>query len=266
MTGNEFHGKGSGNSEDEMKEPHEDMVALKPRIQRRQSEERKEAFENADSLDWDNLQKEFSWDKIWTTRSGSEIVKNFAISLLFGLIPTISDVVTDGLSANSFLSGTVYTKHITDLSLLNKTNTHGCTQLTNVSNPFDPDARDCVHTGSFITYTHRGPIIQYEVIECFETDPVGGYMILALIFLPGFLGTADILSGCGRSREHILCWTLFPFFPLLLLAAKLVALFNPGEHWKKLTFRLTLAEGAFESKATFILQLYIIFTRADRQP
>ena len=88
-------------------------------------------------------------------------------------------MVTDGLSVNSFLSGTVYTKHITDLSLLNVTNTDGCTQLTNVSNPFDPDAAYCTHTGSFITYTDEGPIIEYEVIKCFEKDPVWGYVMLA---------------------------------------------------------------------------------------
>ena len=71
----------------------------------------------------------------------------------------------------------------------------------------------------------------------------------------------DVWSGCGK----ICTWTMIflsgPVFPFLVIGAKIVALFNPGEEWKKFTFRLTAAEGTFESKTSFLLQLFIVFTR-----
>ena len=227
---------------------------------------RRELVEDEDNLDWNILKKDEFQEKIWSGRSWSNIAKNFAIVLLFSLIPTVSDVVTDGLSVNSFLSGTVYTKHITDLSLLNVTNNHSCSDLISVPNPFDPDAADCTHTGCFIAYTDEGPIIEYEVIECFETDPGWGYVTLACIFLPGLVGAGKLWNGCGVINILCLATFLCPLSPLMLIGAKLVALVNPGEHWKKLTFRLTIVEGNFEARVQLLLQLYIIFSRADRQP
>ena len=269
MTGNEILGVESDNSEGEMAKPDENLdngcMAAIRRYNQTNRNRNREMFEDGDNLDWDILKKEFTLEKIWTNRSRSDIAKNFAIVLLFGLIPTLSDVVTDGLSVNSFLSGTVYTKHITDLSLMNMTNTHDCKHLSNVSNPFDPEAAECTHTGCFIRFTDEGPIIEYAVIECFEKDPVCGFVTLATIFLPGFV-SPFLWTGCGFMTTGTLCFFLFPFFPLLLLGAKLVALINPGKHWKKFTFRLTAAEGNAESRAMLLLQLYIIFTRADRQP
>ena len=139
MTGNEIHGVESGNSEGEMAKPDENLdngcMAAIRRYNQTNRNRNREMFEDGDNLDWDILKKEFTLEKIWTNRSRSDIAKNFAIVLLFGLIPTLSDVVTDGLSVNSFLSGTVYTKHITDLSLLNVTNISSCTQLTTCFKP-----------------------------------------------------------------------------------------------------------------------------------
>ena len=143
MTGNEIHGVEIDNSEGEMAKPDENLdngcMAAIRRYNQTNRNRNREMFEDGDNLDWDILKKEFTLEKIWTNRSRSDIAKNFAIVLLFGLIPTLSDVVTDGLSVNSFLSSTVYTKHITDLSLMNMTNTHDCKHLSNVSNPFDPE-------------------------------------------------------------------------------------------------------------------------------
>ena len=228
---------------------------------------KKEITENADGLKWDDLKQEFTRDKIWNDRSRKDIAKNFAIVFFVGLLPTVFDIVTDSLAIRDFIGGRVYVKHISNLEIPNMTNTSGATQLGNVSNLFDPSATECTHTGSYIEYTDAGPVTQYEVIECFERDPIWGYVLLICIFLlPGMGGARDVWSGCGK----ICTWTMIflsgPVFPFLVIGAKIVALFNPGEEWKKFTFRLTAAEGTFESKTSFLLQLFIVFTRADRKP
>ena len=41
---------------------------------------------------------------------------------------------------------------------------------------------------------------------------------------------------------------------------------NPGENWKILTRRCAAEEGNMESRFQFLLQLFIVFTRADRAP
>ena len=226
-----------------------------------------EIAENADGLSWEDLKQEFTWDKIWNDRSRKDIVKNFTIVFFVGLLPTVFDLVTDSLSIRDFIGGSVYVKRIRNMTILNINNTRGATQLDNVSNPFDPSASECIHTGSYIEYTDAGPVTQYEVIECFEKDPIWGYMMLIFIFLlPGMMGARNIWSGTGSNCTRTMMFLSGPVFPFLVIWAKLVALVNPGEEWKKFTFRLTAAEGSFESTTSFILQLFVVFTRADRQP
>ena len=94
-------------------------------------------------------------------------------------------------------------------------------KITNFAQILENFAQTCVCTSS----TFRSS--EYEVIECFEKDPIWGLMMLIFTFY---------LPGCA------------------------------GEEWKKFTFRLTAAEGSFDSKTPFLLQLFIVFTRADRQP
>ena len=251
--------------EDRMEANEEEDISCLGKIRR--IFKKKEISENADGLSWDALKQEFTQDKIWNDRSKKDIFKNFAVVCCLGLLPTVFDLATDCLSIRDFIGGTVYVKHISNVEILNITNTRGCIQLDNVTNPFNPKATECTHTGSYVEYTDAGPVTQYEVIKCFEKDPIWGYvMLICIFFLPGCAGARDVWSGSGPNCTWAMVFISGPIFPFLVIGAKLVALVNPGEEWKKFTFRLTAAEGSFESKTSFLLQLFVIFTRADRQP
>ena len=51
-----------------------------------------------------------------------------------------------------------------------------------------------------------------------------------------------------------------------MITVKTIGLFNPGPNWKILAGRCAALEGSFESTFQFLLQLFIVFTRADRAP
>ena len=55
-------------------------------------------------------------------------------------------------------------------------------------------------------------------------------------------------------------------FPLLLISVKILCLFHNGAELTRLNNILTFAEGQIESFCQLGLQIYIIFSRADRQP
>ena len=73
-------------------------------------------------------------------------------------------------------------------------------------------------------------------------------------------------EGIGTCTFTLMVLFAWPFFTLILVGAKTVALLNPGDHWKKLCFRVTVAEGNHEAKMQFLLQLFIVFSRSDREP
>ena len=47
-------------------------------------------------------------------------------------------------------------------------------------------------------------------------------------------------------------------FPFILIAVKIVGLFNPGPEWKRFTMKITSFEGDFESSLQTLLTLYIV--------
>ena len=55
----------------------------------------------------------------------------------------------------------------------------------------------------------------------------------------------------------------FIIFPFILIAVKIVGLFNPGPEWKRFTVKITSFEGDFESSLQMLLSLYIVFARAE---
>ena len=59
---------------------------------------------------------------------------------------------------------------------------------------------------------------------------------------------------------------LIPLFPFQVFLIKTLTLLTNGKELKKISRILTEQEATFESQASFILQLYIIFNRADRLP
>ena len=178
-------------------------------------------------------------------------------ALIFGTLGSFIDIGTDGLTARSFIWGTNYTKRVNNLS--------------------DPANHDnCVHTARYTIY-NPDPEIEYEEIICFEQDPIWGWVTVSFMFLPGYCGVflvTDIImeilnknSSCLRVfLSHLLAIPSAIIFPLVLIFVKFVCLFNPGTEWKRLNIRVTGLEGALESSFQAILSLFIIFTRADRQP
>ena len=74
------------------------------------------------------------------------------------------------------------------------------------------------------------------------------------------------LSWTAKKGFNYLTCLALPFFPIALICVKTIALFNPGPNWKILAQRFTVAEGLSESTCQFYLQLFIVFSRADRSP
>ena len=77
--------------------------------------------------------RELTLDKLWHSRTWSEILKHMLTALVISVIPTFNDVVTDSFAAKSFIQGTNYTKYVANLS--------------------DPAFHEnCIHVGRFTTF------------------------------------------------------------------------------------------------------------------
>ena len=199
--------------------------------------------------------RELTLDKVWHRRTWGEIFRHFLTALLISALPTFFDMFTDAFSAKSFINGKNYTKFVTNLS--------------------DPAFHEkCVHVGRYITFQPEEEI-QYEEIECFETDVIWGGVTLLLIFLPGATFAKDVsriiseVMQKEKARFPLFLLLLLPSmlcFPVVLILVKLVGLVNPGSEWKRKTIWLTSMEGAWESSLQLLLTLFIIFSRADRRP
>lgn len=201
----------------------------------------------ADGLDWEELRIE--WRDLFKdnpeNRSSWTFVKTSLIIFATSLLPSLFDMGSDALSVYDFINGTTYTKYVSDLSHLGL------------------NSSQCNHVGSHLWRNGNDNYakVVYEEVECFEQDPIWGYMSLFFILLPGIAGV-EVWKG---SKTH-LCFLTLPIFPFFVLTVKTIGLLNPGENWKLLSRRCAHAEGAFESKFQLLLQLFIVFTRADRAP
>ena len=170
-------------------------------------------------------------------------------ALIFRALGSFIDIGTDGLTAKSFIWGANYTKWVKNLS---EPANHG----------------NCVHITRF------NPSPEYEEIVCFERDPFWGLATVCFIFFPGcHLAEKVVRTILGKKSFFAQCplyvCLMLPcliLFPLLLILVKLVCLINPGPEWKSVNTRITGMEGSLESAFQTILTLFIIFSRADRQP
>ena len=134
----------------------------------------------------------------------------------------------------------------------------GTTRTTTIINNIESDIG--------VTYT----------FECIEKDVIWGWLTLGLVFIfPGLcqaifpFSRSDFTKGKScklKSCISLLLIFLIPFFPLQVFLIKLLTLLSNGTEMKKICNLMIYAEGTYESNFQFILQLYIIFTRADRQP
>ena len=136
-------------------------------------------------LNFSQIRRELTIDKLWQSRTWGEIFKHMLTALVLSAIPTFYDVFTDGFTAKSFIQGTNYTKHVKNLS--------------------DPAFhQNCIHVGRFTTFQPE-PVIEYEEISCFEKDPIWGILTVLLIFSPGiqFACNVDcVLSEAGVKKSN----------------------------------------------------------------
>ena len=108
--------------------------------------------------------------------------------------------------------------------------------------------------------------------SCFEYDVFWGLLAILFVLLPGaaFSALNAIKLKQAKSTLFWLFLLLSPLttvlFPLLLISVKILCLFHNGAELTRLNNILTFAEGQIESFCQLGLQIYIIFSRADRQP
>ena len=216
----------------------------------------KKRTKTSTKLNFGVMAEEFGPDKLWNDRTSSEIWTTFGINLCVGLLPTLFDLSMDSLAVNDYITGTYYVK----------------APLAN-------------ETGK-INATGNCRLNSKNATECFEKDPVFGYVTLTCFFFPGFgfsfwtfLSLSNYLRGTdflnGMNFRKNLCFFLF-FTPLALLSAitfpfqllivNIVALFNGGNQWTTLTAKYSIAEGLYDASIQFCVQLFIIFTMGDRLP
>ena len=207
--------------------------------------EEEEEWQNTLGMNWTAWKSECTWRKLWTERSWSDIIGHFVKVLLFALLPSLLDVVTDAFNASNFISGTDYMKRVTNIS--------------------HPENENCTPIGYYNKFTSDGEsVTEYYEVSCHEEDPIWGYLTLSLIFLPG-LQASIRLNGKGRYSCLLLIFATF-LFPVMMVAVKVFSLFNPGSEMEKLTDQMTGMEGSFESTFQFLLTLFIILSRGDRSP
>ena len=219
-------------------------------------EEETQKDKNYNGINFSELRRELTLEKLWHRRTWTEIFRHFLTVLVVSALPTFFDMYTDAFTAKSFVQGANYTKYVKNLS--------------------DPAFHEnCVHIGRYTTFQPEEEI-QYEEIKCFETDVIWGGVTVLLILLPG----SQFGAGLGRiisqaRKKSLLVGALLRFvlflpsmlvFPVVFILVKLVGLVNPGPEWKKLTTWLTTLEGENESSLQLLLTLFIIFSRADRRP
>ena len=173
--------------------------------------------------------------------------------------PSCWDTGTDINQGQLYLNGDIYTKY--------------------VNNENDPSVMNC--TLMETTRKVIGDIESNEEViytyECFEKDEYWGYLTLFFVFI--FTGLFQIIyiftaiASLETSRQKMIGYgislgliILMPLFPLQVILVKLFTFLTNGPEMKKISTLMIICEANFESQLQFLLQLYIIFTRADRQP
>ena len=200
--------------------------------------------QSSNQISWKSLSSEirqsvFTWE-------------NFFTVLTFGFLPSLFDFGTDYLQAVNFLWGSNYTKQVANQT----------------------DFGNCSHMGRYTSFAGPTPEIVYDDISCFEVDERWGYATLGIIHLPGFRVAgwsylearnkgSSMLTSLGILGIFTIC---VPLFPLLVVVLKVVAMTRPGPEIKKICDEVVIIEGVWESTLQLLLNMFIIFSRADRRP
>ena len=214
------------------------------------------------SINLKNLKKELTCAKIYNQCPELSFKK---IALYLGLAsiciaPSCWDTGTDINQGLSYLNGDFYTKHVNNKndSIID----YNCT-LTETTRKVMGN----IESEEEVIYTYK----------CFEKDKFWGWITFSLVFLlPGMQQGFSVIRA-SRSLEAcyhriigyvigIVLFLLSPLFPVQVFLVKLFVFLTNGTEMKKISNVMTLFEATFETKYQLVLQLYIIFIRADRQP
>ena len=172
-------------------------------------------------------------------------------------LPSLLDLGTDIYNAYEFLNGAIYEKTVanpSDNSLLYN---------------YKLSVINCTLVGNYTEL--RGDFEKTFYYECLEVDTVWGLLTLLFVFTPGLwvircLSKSEgAFNQIGWFKKTILCILGCITFPIQLLCVKIIQPFA-GDEWNKVGILYSSAEAMFEEFPQLILQLFIIFNRADRYP
>jgi len=227
--------------------------AFKDEMGKKLSEKEKiDTITNFDKMrkEWNSEGNDDHWTKKTTKKKGetcSELFSTIITGICFTLIPNCA-LVLDYMTASEYLFGNYYTKYESDPK-----------PLTN-----------CRITSAGKT-------------ECLEYDPIYGALTVSLTFISGPLWSFGLFLQFGTylrkthpevyQRKRMLILFFLPLslilmvtFPFQLFIVSLISCFNDQDQWILLTTKIGIAEGLFNAHFQYLLQLFVIFTRADRHP
>ena len=152
--------------------------------------------------------------------------------------------------------------------------------MHNVKNMNDTLIINCTWVKTSHTALDNNETEVIYTFECFEKNPVYGWLTLSIVFcLPGLVNFTlrkkiftDDEKMFGLKKIAIQCCIILtlimalPLFPLQIFLVKLLALLTGGTEMNKINNYMSLFESILESSFQLVVQLYIIFTNRNRQP
>ena len=166
------------------------------------------------------------------------------------------DLGTDSFNGYTFLNGANYKK--------------------SVRNQSDVSVKDCKWIGGMQNYDMTGNETKNYGKEtfnydCYEVDIIWGIITLLIVFLPGvrqvaaFMNSKGAFKKLGWFKKMALYVSMLFTFPFQLIFVKFVEPFG-GPEWSKVGSLYSGMEAMWEGAPQLMLQLFIIFSRTDRQP
>ena len=196
---------------------------------------------------WNDFWSEFNAESMFHSRSWTHIGQTFLWELNFGLLLSLYDVGSDSWLCWLFWYGDEYVKTVPN---------------QNSSYVSSSDFK-CHKIGHY--YDHKEEAITSYTFMCEETNTVCACFTLLFMLVPAF-NLFSALANRGYKWFVVACIVLVVPFPITLLMVKTVALFNAGKEFNSINQMVTKAEARWEASLQFCLQLFIMFTRSDRQP
>jgi len=209
------------------------------------------------------MAREFSYNSLWGDRSWRELIEAFLITLILSFGMGILDVSLDWKQFTDYWFGALYIK-----------------KMDTMMNLTDPD-NNCTLLGWFVNFTPENETVAYYKYQCFERDPIFAMITLACHFLPGVFSLTILwrfINYYGRERSRIrdCLWFIGVFvplslitlvtFPLQFILVFMISLINQGPEWSHLSTKVAVAEGLYDASLQYVLQIFIVFTREDREP